>query len=247
MPRGGSAASGHPWCCGVPNMALGLPVCLTRLGRGGTGAPRPTGPGLLCKRGSLFTPAAPLLPTSAPRQGRASPPRPPSPPPRYAPHSAPHAAALSPCHALATSHSASHASRIPQARPPSPSPGPIWGSWHLLPPRAPTSSGATCTPVRTTRAPRPGSPPIRRRCRTGFPAADTPGPGPIGLEWTARVQGTTDCQSGLGAARVGVGRAPRSRPGVAAWGCRLVPRVSPSRNPVSPCRVETPLRATSYK
>lgn len=137
--------------------------------------------------------------------------------------------------------------RIPQARPPSPSPGPIWGSWHLLPPRAPTSSGATCTPVRTTRAPRPGSPPIRRRCRTGFPAADTPGPGPIGLEWTARAQGTTDCQSGLGAARVGVGRAPRSRPGVAAWGCRLVPRVSPSRNPVSPCRVETPLRATSYK
>lgn len=47
--------------------------------------------------------------------------------------------------------------RIPQATPLRPSPGPVWGSWHLPPPRAPTSSGATCTPVRTTRAPRPGS------------------------------------------------------------------------------------------
>lgn len=240
MPRGGSAASGHPWCCRVPDMALGLPVCLTRLGRGGTGAPRPAGLGLLCKGGSLFTPAAPLLPTSAPRQGRASPPRPPSPPPRYAPHSAPHAAAPSPCHALATSHSASHASPHPAGQASEPLAGSHLGK-HLLPPRAPTSSGATCTPVRTTRALRPGSPPIHRRCRTGFPAADTPGLGPIGLEWTARAQGTTDCQSGLGAARVGVGRAPRSRPCVAAWGCRLVPRASPSRNPVST------LPATSYK
>lgn len=232
MPRGGSAASSHPWCCRVPSMALGLPVCLTPLCRGGTGAPRPAGLGLLCKGGSLFTRAAPLLPTSAPRQGRASPPRPPSPPPRYAPHLAPHAAAPAPCHALATSHPASYASP-PRAGHAPRAPGPVLsgeaGTRSLLVRPHPRALLAPQCAPRALPAQAPAVRPVHGRCRTGHPAADTPGPGPVGLEWTAEAQGTTGCQGGLGAAHVGVARAPRSRPCVAAWGCRLIPRASPGR------------------
>ena len=64
-------------------MALELPVCLTPLGRGGTGAPRPVGLGLLCKGGARITRAVPRLTTRAPREGPATP------PPRGAPRPAP--------------------------------------------------------------------------------------------------------------------------------------------------------------
>lgn len=186
MPRDGSAESGHPRCSQVPNMALGLPLCLTPLCRGGTGAPRPAGLGLLCKGGSLFTRAAPLLPTSAPRQGRASPPRPPSPPPRYAPHLVPHAAAPPPCHSLATSHPAGHAFPPPAGHAPaSPSAGSSLGKLTPAPSSRARILGRHLHPSAhharsSSRLPQFGR--SAAGVGPGLRATDTPGSGPAWLE-----------------------------------------------------------------
>lgn len=111
-------------------------------------------------------------------------------------------------------------------------------------PRA--SPAPQCAP-RALLVPAPAARPIHGRCRTGAPGHRHPRVRSCMAGVISRGARHNLLHGSLGAECVGVRRAPGSSPGVAAWGCRLVPRASHGRNSVSPWPVETPPRATSYK